>query len=98
MLDNDSEKLIRDIGRRIAEIRTRKGWKQQDLADALQVTWRQVARWEAGSSNFTVATLNKLAKTLGCSVTEFYKIPKTSKPKAGRPPKNKNPKNRPNTK
>jgi transcriptional regulator with XRE-family HTH domain len=96
MIDKDSEKLIQDISRRIAEIRNQKGWKQQDLADALQITLRQVARWEGGASNFTVATLNKISKKFGCSIVEFYKKPKTQKPHAGRPRQNK-PAKRPTT-
>jgi transcriptional regulator with XRE-family HTH domain len=85
MLDKESQKFIQNIGRRVAEIRRHKGWKQQDLADSLSLTWRQVARWEAGASNFTALTLRKLSKILGCSINDFFKEPKTTKPSAGRP-------------
>jgi|GEM_PF-1849868 transcriptional regulator with XRE-family HTH domain len=85
MHNKETEKLIQDIGRRIAEIRSQKGWKQQDLADAIPVTWRQVARWEAGASNFTVASLQKLSNVLGCSLNDFLKKPKSAKPGRGRP-------------
>jgi transcriptional regulator with XRE-family HTH domain len=57
------------FGRGIRALRLRKGWRQDDLADAAQVSRGVVARIERGNADrVTVATLDKVAAAVGARV------------------------------
>ena len=53
---------------RIKEMREMLGMSQQDLADKTGISLRQVARYEAGSSDITGDPLELIAKGLECSI------------------------------
>lgn len=55
----------------IAELRRRKNWTQQDLADRLGVTRVTVARWETGQRAPDRFTLRALAQTFGVKATDI---------------------------
>jgi transcriptional regulator with XRE-family HTH domain len=57
------------FGRGVKALRLRKGWRQDDLADAAQVSRGVVARIERGNADrVTVATLDKVAAAVGARV------------------------------
>ncbi|MFT5365349.1 MAG: transcriptional regulator with XRE-family HTH domain [Candidatus Latescibacterota bacterium] len=59
--------LLSELGQRIRAQRERLGLKQQDIANALQVSPQAVSKWERGENGPDIATLAPLAKLLGVS-------------------------------
>ena len=55
------------IGQRIREQREKLGLKQQDIANALQVSPQAVSKWERGENAPDISLLIPLAKLLGVS-------------------------------
>lgn len=60
--------LLEELGRRIRSQRERLGLKQNDIANALQVSPQAVSKWERGENGPDIATLAPLAKLLGVSI------------------------------
>ncbi len=60
----EKEKLQLAIGKRIKEIRESKNIAQQDLAAACNFEKSNMARLEAGKTNPTLYTLQKIADSL----------------------------------
>lgn len=58
------------IGRRIKEIRLKKDVPQQRLASECDFDKSNMARIEAGRSNITIGTLNKVCNAL--EITHYY--------------------------
>ena len=56
------------IGKRIAALRREKGLKQEDIAQALDVSSQAVSKWENDQSCPDISLLPKLAKLLGVTV------------------------------
>lgn len=55
-----------DLATRIYELRKKAGLSQRDLAERLQTSQANIARWETpGYVNYTVKSLEKLAKFFG---------------------------------
>jgi transcriptional regulator with XRE-family HTH domain len=79
------DSVVRDIGRRIAEIRAAKGWTQARFAEALGIAVQNVARMEQGRQEFRVKTLVRVAQRLGCDPADFWTRPSTVRPNRGRP-------------
>ena len=59
------------VGKRIAALRRKLGLKQDDLAQALDVSPQAVSKWENDQTCPDVSLLPKLAKLLGVSVDEL---------------------------
>ncbi|RZM26574.1 MAG: XRE family transcriptional regulator [Pedobacter sp.] len=57
------------IGQLIRDTRKSKGMTQQDLAGKLGVTRHQVAKYESGTKNMTLETIQRLSTELGVSFT-----------------------------
>jgi ribosome-binding protein aMBF1 (putative translation factor) len=81
----DPERLVRDIGRRIAELRTGRGWTQQEFAARLGISVRYLARLERGVQNFTVHRLAWLANELGVRAIDLFAAPRSRQVNVGRP-------------
>jgi transcriptional regulator with XRE-family HTH domain len=81
----DPEELLRKIGLRIAELRTRKGWSREDYAEHLGITTRYLARLEAGRQNLTVHRLAWLAGSLSVRVADLFAAPGIDLIPVGRP-------------
>lgn len=56
------------IGKRISALRREKGLKQENIAQALDVSSQAVSKWENDQSCPDISLLPKLAKLLGVSV------------------------------
>ena len=69
---------LKQIGKRILELRKLKGLSQEDLAGYLNIPRSSVAQIELGNRNVSVMELIKLSEVLGFSLDEFlakeYKI------------------------
>lgn len=85
MRREDPTSLLRDIGRRIAELRNAHGWTQEELAERLGINRRYLARLERGGQNLTVHRLAWLAGNLGCRVVDLLAPPADRRVRVGRP-------------
>lgn len=67
----DKERLQVAIGKQIKKIRESKKMAQQDLAGACNFEKSNMARLEAGKTNPTLYTLQKIADNLEISLSEL---------------------------
>lgn len=56
---------------KLKELRKEFGYKQQDLAQALDVSQQTIAKWENGKSEPNISTLIKLSKVFNCLVDDL---------------------------
>ena len=70
----DKEELKDKIGRRIVELRTKKGWNQSDLARACHKDRQAIEKLENGRVNPTVYSLYEIAEVLEVSLSELVSI------------------------
>jgi transcriptional regulator with XRE-family HTH domain len=84
----DPERVTKDIGRRIAELRRERELTQEQLAVKLRSTFQWLAQVEAGR-NVTVYTLVKMANALRVPLTDLFVPPRPGSRviRRGRPPK-----------
>lgn len=76
---------VRNVGRRIAELRTVRGLTQAQLAELLTVSTRYLGSVEAGHENLTVTSLAKFAKALRVPVGDFFTPARMRNARPGRP-------------
>ena len=60
--------FLSELGNRIRSQREKRSLKQQDVANALDITPQAVSKWERGENAPDVVTLGPLARLLGTSV------------------------------
>lgn len=87
MRAESAEKVTRDIGRKLAELRARAGLTQEQLAERLDMETNNLQRIELGMQNLTVRTLVRLARALEVPVAHLFRPPRTRQVRIGRPPK-----------
>lgn len=63
---NDEQK--KEVGKRIKELRTAKGWNQQKLADEADLTQSAIAQFEKGERLPSTTALQSMAKAFGISM------------------------------
>ena len=80
-MDKHPRLLLWKVGRRIGELRKKKGLTQDGLARKMRVTTRLIARWE-GVENMKVLTLHKISKIVKCKPIDFFKDPSAKTLKA----------------
>lgn len=83
--------MIKDVGRRVAELRAGHDWTQEDLAARLNVSIKYIQRVEAGRENLTVDSLYKIGMKLRVDVAELFVPPTSREVRRGRPPTKKAP-------
>lgn len=83
----DPDRLLRSLGRRIAELRAERGLTQEQLAELVDVSARYIQSVEAGEENLTVRTLAKFGTVLEVAVYDLLLPPTKPKPGPGRPKK-----------
>ncbi|MEM6737375.1 MAG: helix-turn-helix transcriptional regulator [Bacteroidota bacterium] len=57
--------FLKSLGQRVQQLRTEKGFTQQELCDKAEIARSQLTRLEQGDLNITVSTLNALATAMG---------------------------------
>ena len=67
------EELQRRLGKRIRELRLKRGWTQDVFADKSGFHRAQVGAFERGELNVTLASLLLLAQTLKIKVADLFK-------------------------
>jgi transcriptional regulator with XRE-family HTH domain len=78
--------VVRRVGRRIAELRRRRGLTQLRLAEAAGASVQYVRKVEAGE-NLTIASLSRFAALLCVSIEELFVEPQPGEVRRGRPPR-----------
>jgi transcriptional regulator with XRE-family HTH domain len=68
------EDLARKVGKRIVQLRERKGWSQSDFARACMKDRQTIERIESGKTNPTIYTLYEIATVLEEPVSELLKV------------------------
>ena len=53
------------LGQRIQKIRKEKGFSQEEIAEALEVSRQAVSKWETGTSTPDISLLPKIATYFG---------------------------------
>jgi transcriptional regulator with XRE-family HTH domain len=78
---------MEQVGRRIAELRSKAGLTQADVAEQLTTTVSNYQRIEHGLQNLTIRTLARIAGVLGVPVAGLFEKAKTRGAGRGRPRK-----------
>lgn len=60
-----------NLGANIKNLRLKKGWKQEELANFVGVTGQAVSKWETGASLPDISTLPILARSLDTSIDDL---------------------------
>lgn len=84
--DAASDRIIDNVGRRIAQLRQARGWTQRETAERLRIEEQSLQRFERGA-NLTLRTLVKLAKILGVEPQDLFKDAAPQERRPGRPRK-----------
>jgi transcriptional regulator with XRE-family HTH domain len=80
------QRVLADLGLRIAELRHHRGWTQARLAERLGVSVRYIAHVESGV-NVSVLTLCGIARALGVKTIALFEAPASREVRRpGRPP------------
>jgi transcriptional regulator with XRE-family HTH domain len=83
----DPDKIAANIGSRIAELRIKHGWTQEQFSVRLRASVQWVSQIEAGA-NLTVHSLVKVANALGVVIVDLLALPsKSTVRRRGRPRK-----------
>ena len=61
----------KQMGRRLQKLRTQRKMSRAELAESAGISRQYIRQLEAGLSDPTVGTLQKIAKALGVPVTEL---------------------------
>lgn len=77
---------LRDVGRRIAELRASQHLTQEQLAEVMEVSLKYLQRVEAGRENLTLNSLVNVANYLRTSWRELTRAPRSRVVRRGRPP------------
>ncbi|MFI3321617.1 MAG: helix-turn-helix transcriptional regulator [Rikenellaceae bacterium] len=67
-----TEQILKEIGENIKKLRKARGISQQQLADLCDFETSNMSRIEAGKSNFTISTLNKIAIALDVPLINLF--------------------------
>lgn len=87
MAHEDPDELVRDVGRRIAEIRRGRGLTQEQAAELLGLSLKGYQFIERGIQNLTIKTLARIAAALDVRTAELFAAPASREVRRGRPKK-----------
>jgi len=79
------DRLQKDVGLRLAELRRARDFTQQELADQFKVSMRYIQAVEAGTENLTLQSLAAWASILQVPVAAIFEAPTTRRRRPGRP-------------
>ena len=67
------QELQKKIGNRIRSLRLKRGWSQEEFADLCKIHRGHMGQLERGEKNVSIATLEKVGKGLGMTVSALLK-------------------------
>jgi transcriptional regulator with XRE-family HTH domain len=67
------DNVVRKVGRRIRELRQKKGWSQERLAEEANLHRTYIGQVERGEKSIGIENLANLAKALGVHPTSLLK-------------------------
>lgn len=73
----------REIGLRIRKVREALGFSQMKLAEAVDVSFQQIQKYESGANKVSIEKLKKISKAMNAPLTYFIGIDKETKRKKG---------------
>ncbi len=85
MPQEDPAEVARDVGRRVAEIRTGLGLTQEQAAERIGLSPKAWQRIEQGTRDMKVGTLVRVASALGVRVADLFAAPASREVRKGRP-------------
>ena len=68
---------MKEVGKKIKEIRKRKGWSQEELAESAKINLRTIQRIETNVNDPSGKTLNLLCEALEINIEELVEYGKT---------------------
>ena len=74
MTEQEQKEYLKKLGKFVVELRQKKGMKQYELADALDIDVRVMRRIEKGEMNFQILFLFELAFVLDIDASSLIKI------------------------
>jgi UDP-N-acetylglucosamine 1-carboxyvinyltransferase len=80
-VNKDPEQLLRDVARRVFELRQAIGMTQTELAQRIGSTYQGVQRIERGEQNLTLLTMLKLANALDVPLPALLEPPGSGYPR-----------------
>ena len=87
MPPSEADRVLKAVGRRIAELRADLGVTQEDFAVKLRVSTNYIRLVERGRQNLTLTTLARFAKAFAVAIPDLFVPPRTMRATPGRPPK-----------
>jgi len=76
MTDARKERLKKQIGERIIELREAQGLSQKSLADRLELDRQALYRYEIGGADPRISSLLRIAEALGVTLIDFLNFDK----------------------
>jgi XRE family aerobic/anaerobic benzoate catabolism transcriptional regulator len=76
----DDSPLLRELARRVRELRRRRGWPRSTLAERSGLSVRFLARVEGGEGNISIVRLEALARALGTTPDQLIRPPGVTAP------------------
>lgn len=74
MKDNSADRAkLKNLGKRIKEMRSERSISQEELAELAGVHRTYVGMIERGEKNVTILSAQKIATALGVSISELFK-------------------------
>ena len=70
----EKEEFLKRLGKNIVRLRAKKGLRQIDLANELNIDDSSLRRIESGRTNPTIITLKKIADVLEVNLTEIVDV------------------------
>jgi len=83
----DIDDMVKNVGRRVAELREEAGLTQAQLAERFGFELKYLQRIEGGGENLTIRSLAKISEVLGVGVTELFRKARSKQGAPGRPKK-----------
>lgn len=68
-----SQTTRKKFGKIIRELRSQKGWSQEQFADEVGVHRTYIGAVERGEQNIALDNIERIAKRLGISIEELFK-------------------------
>jgi transcriptional regulator with XRE-family HTH domain len=79
----DADGIVRIVAQRLQDIRTASGLSQTQLAERAGVKQTYIYELEYGDTNFTIKTLDKMAKALNADIRDMFPGPALALPSGG---------------